>query len=113
MEISSNIVQQFMDALNKENWAAAETLLTPDFKFAGVMGSRDGASTYMEDMRRMKIKYKTHKVFENGDDVAVLCDYEMSGQSIFGCSWYQLKGDKINLLRVVFDPRPLLEKKPA
>ncbi|NML20989.1 nuclear transport factor 2 family protein [Pseudoflavitalea sp. G-6-1-2] len=113
MAASLNIVQQFMNALNNEDWAKAEALLTPDFKFAGVMGSREGASNYMEDMSRMKIKYNIHQVFENGNDVAVLCDYDMNGQSIFGCSWYQLRGDKINLLRVVFDPRPLLDKKPA
>ena len=108
---SGNTVQQFMQAVNQENWSEAEALLTPDFKFVGVMGSRDGASVYIQDLSRMNLKYKQHRIFENGDDVAVLCDYLMEDNSIFGCSWYQLKDGKIHLLRVVFDPRPLLEGK--
>ncbi|NML36618.1 nuclear transport factor 2 family protein [Chitinophaga sp. G-6-1-13] len=108
MTQAGKTVEQFITALNKEEMTVAGTLLTPDFKFVGVLGSRDGADVYMEDMGRMKMKYTVHKIFENGDDVCVLCDYMMGDKTVFGCSWYQLKNGKINSLRVVFDPRPLL-----
>lgn len=99
---------QFLTALNNEDMAAARALLTSDFKFVGVLGSRDGADVYIEDMGRMKMKYTVHKIFEDGDDACVLCDYIMGDKTVFGCSWYQLKEGKLSSLRVVFDPRPLL-----
>ncbi|WP_343744429.1 nuclear transport factor 2 family protein [Chitinophaga sp.] len=108
MAQAGKTVKQFITSLNEEDMATARTLLAPDFKFVGVLGSRDGADVYMEDMGRMKMKYTVHKIFEDGDDVCVLCDYIMGDKTVFGCSWYQLKNEKISSLRVVFDPRPLL-----
>lgn len=108
MAHSGKTVEQFLTALNNEDMAAARALLNADFKFVGVLGSRDGADVYIDDMGRMKMKYTIHKVFEDGDDVCVLCDYIMGDKTVFGCSWYQLKDGKLSSLRVVFDPRPFL-----
>ncbi|QJB41378.1 nuclear transport factor 2 family protein [Chitinophaga oryzae] len=108
MTHAGKTVTQFLTALNNEDMAAARALLTSDFKFVGVLGSRDGADVYIEDMGRMKMKYTVHKIFEEGDDVCVLCDYIMGNKTVFGCSWYQLREGKLSSLRVVFDPRPLL-----
>ncbi|MBC9931212.1 nuclear transport factor 2 family protein [Chitinophaga qingshengii] len=108
MAQSGKTVEQFLTALNNEDMTAARALLADDFKFVGVLGSRDGADVYIADMGRMKMKYTIHKVFEEDDDVCVLCDYIMGDKTVFGCSWYQLKEGKISSLRVVFDPRPLL-----
>ncbi len=108
MAHSGKTVEQFLTALNNEDMAAARALLTADFKFVGVLGSRDGADVYIDDMGRMKMKYTIHKIFEDGDDVCVLCDYIMGDKTVFGCSWYQLKDGKLSSLRVVFDPRPFL-----
>ena len=78
--------------------------------FDGVLGHRDGADTYIKDVKKMKFKYKTKKTFEDGNDVCLLYDIDMSGTKIFTCGWYQIKDSKIKLLKVVFDPRPLLER---
>ena len=80
-------------------------------KFEGVLGTRDGAEVYITDMRRMKFKYDIKKAFVDEDDVCILYDISMSGPVIFSCGWYHVVGAKINYIRVVFDPRPLLEKK--
>ena len=74
-----------------------------------MLGSRNGAAAYFSDMEKMKLKYNVKKVFVNGDDVCLLYDLTMSGITIFGCGWYHIEGDKINSLRVVFDPRPVIE----
>lgn len=108
MRHAGKTVEQFITALNNEDMTTAGTLLSPGFKFVGVLGTREGADIYMEDMERMKIKYTIHKIFEDGEDVCVLCDYIMAGVTVFGCSWYQLENGKISALRAVFDPRPLL-----
>jgi len=35
----------------------------------------------------------------------------MSGATLFTCGWYQVEDGKIRSLKVVFDPRPVLDTK--
>jgi hypothetical protein len=111
MEIKAkDIVLKFLNALNSENFDAAKQVLDDNMKFNGVMGSRDGAESYIKDMSKMRFKYDVLKVFENENDVCVFYDIDMNGKKIFTCGWYVLQDGKIKSLRVIFDPRPLLEK---
>jgi hypothetical protein len=107
---SKEIVTHYINALNNEDFANARLLVTDDFKFDGVLGQRDGADVYFVDMKKMKLKYSVHKVFENGNDVCVLCDITMDGSKIFNCLWYTLEGEKIKKLKALFDPTPIYEK---
>ena len=59
----------------------------------------------------MKFKYDIKKAFEDGNDVCLLYDITMPGPTLFTCGWYKVENGKINWFKVVFDPRPLLEKK--
>jgi hypothetical protein len=111
MEIKAkDIVLNFLNALNAENFEAARHVLDNDMQFNGVMGSRSGVDAYINDMRKMRFKYDVLKVFENENDVAVFYDIDMNGKKIFTCGWYVVQNEKIKSLRVIFDPRPLLEK---
>jgi len=104
-------VLSFIEALNKEDFDAARQFLANNMKFEGVMGTRDGADAYIADMERMKFKYAVKKAFTDGDDVCLLYDINMGGITIFCSGWYKVTNAKINWFKVVFDPRPLLEKK--
>jgi hypothetical protein len=75
-----------------------------------VLGSRNGATAYFNDMEKMKLKYDVKKSFVSGNDVCLLYDITMSGITIFGCGWYHVQCNKINSLKVVFDPRPVIEQ---
>ena len=104
-------VLTFIAALNEENFEKAKACLNDDMVFDGVLGHREGAAAYMEDMKKMKFKYNIKKAFEDGEDVCVLYDIDMSGKAtIFTCGWYKIKNGKIGSIKVVFDPRPVLEK---
>lgn len=103
-------VLSFIEALNKENFDVARQFLTDDMKFEGVMGTRDGAEAYIADMKRMKFKYAIKKVFIDGDDVCLFYDINMGNATLFCCGWYKVTDAKISWFKVVFDPRPLLEK---
>ena len=105
---AKEIVLACVNALNKEDFNQARTYVTDQFTFKGVLGSRDGADAYFADMERIKLKYDIKKAFADGDDVCLLYDLKMSGSIIFGCGWYHVADGKINSLRVVFDPRPIL-----
>ena len=103
-------VLAFINALNNNDFETARKYTSDDLKFIGVLGSREGAVVYFHDMERMRLKYDIKKAFEDGNDVCLLYDVVISGLHIFGCGWYQLENDKINMIRVVFDPRPVLEQ---
>lgn len=105
---AKNIVISCITALNAEDFKTARKYVSDNFSFVGVLGSREGAEAYFNDMEKMKLKYDVKKTFVDGNDVCLLYDLAISGIKIFGCGWYHLEGDKINSLRVVFDPRPVL-----
>ena len=108
---AKELVTTFVKALNKEDFESARACLREDMVFDGVLGHRDGADSYINDMKKMKFKYKIKKSFADGNDVCLLYDIDMGGkETIFTCGWYQLKNDKTKSLKVVFDPRPVLEK---
>lgn len=104
-----DVVLACVRAINDEDLATARKYVSDDFSFVGVLGARNGADAYFKDMEKMKLKYHIRKSFLNGDDVCLLYDLDMGGSTIFGCGWYHLKNGKITSLKVVFDPRPVLE----
>jgi hypothetical protein len=101
-------VLSFLTALNDEDFKEARKYVTDDMKFDGVMGSRNGADDYFRDMENMRLKYDIKKAFVDETDVCILSEINMSGKNIFVCSWYKLEDGKISSLKVVFDPRPVL-----
>lgn len=109
MTNAGEVVLDFLKAMNTEDFAAARICTTDDMQFEGVMGSRDGAEAYFNDMQHMKLKYNIKRLFADGDDVSVFYDIAMSGKNIFSSGWYHVKDGKINSIKVLFDPRPLLK----
>lgn len=122
METENNakeVVMSCVKALNEEDFTLAKRYVSDNISFVGVMGSRQGADAYFKDMERMRLKYDVKKAFVDGRDVYLLYDLTISDITVFGSAWYQVEGGKIQSLRVVFDPRPILDarsklaRKPA
>jgi hypothetical protein len=107
---AKDTVLSFVTALNNEDYNEARKYVNDDMTFDGVMGSRNGADAYFSDMEKMRFKYDIKKAFVDDTDVCILSDIEMSGKTIFVCSWYKLEDGRISSLKVVFDPRPILNK---
>lgn len=106
---AKEIVLSCVKAINERDLKIARTYVSDDLQFRGAMGTGNGAQAYFEDMEKMKLKYDIKEAFADGDDVCLLYDLRMSGQTICGCSWYHIEDEKITSL-VVFDPCPLPEK---
>ncbi|MBD2701226.1 nuclear transport factor 2 family protein [Spirosoma sp. BT702] len=104
-------VLAFIEALNDEDFEAARDLLADDMSFVGVMGTRNGGDVYIQDMQKMKFKYDIEKVFVDGDDVCLWYNIDMGGPKIFSSGWYVTEAGKVKSIKVLFDPRPLLDKK--
>jgi len=110
---AKEIVLECVKALQNQDFQRARELVDNDFSFDGVLGSVHGADNYFRQMEKLRFKYNVKKVFADGTDVCLLSDIVMEGKSVFTCSWYRVDGRKIRSLRVVFDPRPVLEAAPA
>ncbi len=106
---AKEIVLLFIKALNNEDFKTARNYADEGVRFEGVLGSRDGADVYFKDMEQMKLKYDIKKVFVEGNDVCLFYDVRISGISVFSCGWYLVENDKIRSIKVLFDPRPILE----
>ena len=104
------IVLNFVQALNAEEFETARACVLENMVFEGVLGTRNGAEAYFNDMRKMRLKYTVFKLFEDAQDACLLCEVTMGGLALFTSIWYQLEGDKIKTIKAVFDPRPALEQ---
>jgi limonene-1,2-epoxide hydrolase len=104
-------VVSFLTALNDEDFKRARSFVDESLKFVGALGTRDGAEAYFKDMEQMRLKYGLKKVFSDGDDVCVLYEINFGRppEPILTCGWYKVHNGKINSLRTIFDPRPLLQ----
>jgi len=107
---AKSIVLFFIKALNDSDFDTARGYLADNLVFQGVLGTRNSADDYIQDMRKMKFQYAVQKVFADGNDVCLWYDITMSGQEIFSCGWYKVSEGKIDSFKVLFDPRPLLEQ---
>ena len=107
------IVLSCVEALNRDDYRVARQYLSDDLSFDGVLGCRRGADAYLLEMKRIRPRYDVRKAFSEGDDVCLLYDLAISGTTIFVCGWFRVKLGKIRSLKVVFDPRPLLQAKAA
>ncbi len=108
---SKETLLAFLTALNDEDFETARSFVTDGLRFEGVLGARDGAAAYFTDMERMRFKYAVKSVIAEGEDVAALFDVTIQGKAILTAGWYHLTEGKISSIRVIFDPRPLFEKK--
>jgi hypothetical protein len=109
MAETGETILSFIQAMNGENFESAREFVNDDMKFIGVMGTRDGAEAYFTDMAKMKFKYNVKKVFADDGDVCLFYDIDMGNATVLSCGWYHLVDGKIDTIRVLFDPRPVLE----
>ncbi|PWS29554.1 nuclear transport factor 2 family protein [Pedobacter yonginense] len=105
---SKVVVLDFIKALNAEDFDLARLQLHDDLIFKGVMSERSGADAYMEDLKKLKLKYEVKKIFTDNEEVCLFYDININGKKLFGSGWYVLENEKIKSFKVIFDPRPVL-----
>src|SRR5215475_6303404 len=79
--------------------------------FRGPIDTFHKPEPYLEALKRLHPiiqRIDILKMFADGNDVCVLYDMVTNTPigTAFICEWYQVKGDKISSVRVVFDARP-------
>ena len=111
MATAQEIVEKFQAALGKKDFAEARKLLRDDLSFQGPLDKFDKADNYLEAVKRLASiiqRIDIKRIFVDGNDVCLLYDMVTNtpAGTAFIAEWYQVKGNKISSLRVVFDARP-------
>ena len=108
-----NVIQQFQQAIGKGDFTAARHLLHDNLSFRGPIDTFHKPEPYLEALKKLQPitqRIDILKMFADGNDVCVLYDMVTNTpiSTAFICEWYQVKGDKISSVRIVFDARPFV-----
>ncbi|HEV2548915.1 MAG TPA: nuclear transport factor 2 family protein [Stellaceae bacterium] len=111
MANAGQVVQGFMGAMGKGDFAAARKYLHDDLSFRGPIDAFDKPEPYLqaiEQLHKIVERVDMKKMFVDGNDVCLLYDLVTNtpAGTSFVCEWMQVKGEKIASIRVVFDARP-------
>src|SRR5215469_2103738 len=106
-----NVIQHFQQALGKGDFTAARHLLHDNLSFRGPIDTFHKPEPYLEALKKLQPiiqRIDLLKMFADGNDVCVLYDMVTNTPigTAFVCEWYQVKGEKISSVRIVFDARP-------
>lgn len=113
---AKEVVMSYLKALNNQDFKAARSYLNDNMTFKSPVSSQNSADAYFKVMERLRstyeikrVLYDIKKVFVDGDDVCVFFDFSVVTTILFGCGWFHVEDGKISSIRVVFDPRPIVE----
>ncbi|AIF84063.1 ketosteroid isomerase-like protein [Candidatus Nitrososphaera evergladensis SR1] len=114
---SKEVVISFLESLNNGDLKSARSCVSDDFTFKLPQGSFDSAEAYFKAAEQAQqahqepYRFDVKKVFTDGSDVCVFNDVIAGDVTLFACGWYRVEGGKIRSLKLVYDPRPLLQRK--
>ncbi len=104
-----SIVLSFIREVNQHDFASARKYVSDSLQFYSVMGEQQGANAYFTEIKNLQPEYDLKNIFCEGDDVCLVYNFHVSGMIILGCGLYHVKNNKIDCLKIIFDPRPLLD----
>lgn len=111
------IVINFQESLNNRDLKSARSCVSDDFTCTLPSGSFDTPEAYFKAVEqaaqanKSSYRFIVKKTFVDGNDVCVFNDVVAGPVTLLACEWYHIEGGKISSLRLVYDPRPLLQKK--
>jgi ketosteroid isomerase-like protein len=113
---AKKIVTSFQESLNNRDLKSARSYVSDDFLCTNPLGSFDSAESYFkaaeqaQQMHQASYKFDLKKIFMDGNDVCVFNDVIAGTLTLFACGWYHIEDQKIRSLKLIYDPRPLLQK---
>jgi hypothetical protein len=107
---AKNVVDGYRRAWEAKDFGTARTHLADRLDFVGPIDTFDNADDYVEAVKglsKIVTGTETKREFVDGDDVAVFYDLQtVVADASPIAEWYHVEGEKISMIRVVFDPRP-------
>jgi predicted ester cyclase len=113
---TKKVVLSYLKALNDQDFKVARSYLKDNMTFQAPIASHNSADAYFKENERLRseygikeVLYEVKKVLVDGDDVCVFFDFNIGSVILFASGWFQVEDGKISSIRVVFDPRPIVE----
>jgi ketosteroid isomerase-like protein len=113
---AKNTVISFQESLNNRDLKSARNYVSDDFLCINPLGNFKSAESYFKAAEQAQHTYQApyrfdlKKIFTDGNDVCVFNDVIAGPITIFACGWYHVEDRRIRTLKLVYDPRPLLQK---
>lgn len=113
MKNAMAIVDEYLAAMGRGDVKGARAHMRDDMKFSGPLDTFDRPEPYLQAFGKVMAmieRVDVLKRFTDGNDVVQLCEMHFKAPASFTMyvsEWYQVHGDKISSIRVVFDPRPM------
>jgi hypothetical protein len=108
---AQQVVMSCVKALNAEDFETARRYVSDDISFLVFWARATAPMRTSMTWNGCDSNMTLRKYSRYGNDVCLFYDLAISGVTIFGCAWYQVANEKLRCLRVVFDPRPVLESR--
>lgn len=113
------LVISYLAALSNQDFKTARSYLKDGMSFQAPIASYNSADEYFKgnEMLRSrygieKVVYDVKKIFADGDDACAFFDFSVGPVTTFACGWFRIDNGKISSIRVVFDPRSIVELTP-
>lgn len=114
------VIQQFSEALMREDYLAARNLLGEPFSFVGWFDRFDHPDAYINALRKLRgfiTRNDFRKIFVDGGDVCLIYDaHTVRGDAAPVAAWFTVHEGQITAVRIICDSRPFAEvwrKKPS
>jgi uncharacterized protein YozE (UPF0346 family) len=109
------IVTEYLQAADRRDFHSARDYLSDNISYMSPLNSFDRAEPYLKYLEHLDLpKLDIKKEFVDNNDICILHELDFGKPPVTSlvCSWFHVDDDgKINSIRVVFDPRPFVQKK--
>ena len=104
------VVETYFDAWKNNDFSKMRSVLDDRLDFAGPLDHFDNADAYqqaIQGLSQMKTDIAIQKTFVDGPDVVTWYDlHTRIAPPAAVAEWSHVEGEKITMVRVVFDARP-------
>jgi uncharacterized protein YozE (UPF0346 family) len=110
---AKEIVMEYLQAAERRDFKSARSYLKDNISYLSPLNSFDRAEPYLKYFESLHLpKFDIKKIFTDGDDVCLLYEVVLSTApaTVFVSLWAHVDGGKISSIRLVFDPRPFLQR---
>ncbi len=114
MSHAEMIVRNYQDAFYRGDFRAACAVLADDLDFEGPLEKHSTSRDLLASLERLEPimkEVRVLKVMSSGDDVCVLYDFITNTDAIGTtriAEWFHVQDDRIDRIRIYFDPTPYL-----
>ncbi len=111
MSSPREIVERYFELFKARRIGECRQFLSDDFRFQGPLDTFDNPDDFIATASQLgpaMQEARLLKIFADGNDVCVLWDFVWNGtgQVVGIAEWFQVEGEKIKSLRIMFDARP-------